>query len=87
MILRNFVAGLCFLAGGLCWLPASAEIRIAVAGPMGGQFGAFGEQMLAGAAQAVADLNAAGGVNGEGSFWKWSMTAASQTRPPPLPIS
>lgn len=65
MILRNFVAGLCFLAGGLCWLPASAEIRIAVAGPMGGQFGAFGEQMLAGAAQAVADLNAAGGVNGE----------------------
>jgi len=48
-----------------CCAPASADIRIAVAGPMEGQFGAFGEQMLAGAAQAVADINDSGGVNGE----------------------
>ena len=44
---------------------ASAEIVIAVAGPMTGQYAAFGEQMKAGAEQAVEDINAAGGVNGE----------------------
>ncbi len=44
---------------------ASADITIAVAGPMTGQYAAFGEQMKAGAEQAVADINAAGGVNGE----------------------
>ena len=65
MILQKRVAGVCLLAGCLVALPASAEIRIAVAGPMEGQFAAFGEQMLAGAVQAVADLNAGGGVNGE----------------------
>lgn len=53
------------LALGTLTMPAAADVRIAVAGPMDGQFGAFGEQMLAGAAQAVADINAAGGVNGE----------------------
>ena len=45
--------------------PALAEIVIATAGPMTGQYAAFGEQMRAGAEQAVADINAAGGVNGE----------------------
>jgi branched-chain amino acid transport system substrate-binding protein len=44
---------------------ASAEIPIAVAGPMKGQFSQLGAQMQAGAEQAVADINAAGGVNGE----------------------
>ncbi|MBN9021310.1 MAG: branched-chain amino acid ABC transporter substrate-binding protein [Rhizobiales bacterium] len=44
---------------------ASADITIAVAGPMTGQYAAFGEQMKAGAEQAVADINAAGGVMGE----------------------
>lgn len=44
---------------------ASADITIAVAGPMTGQYAAFGEQMKAGAEQAVADINAKGGVNGE----------------------
>jgi branched-chain amino acid transport system substrate-binding protein len=44
---------------------ASADITIAVAGPMTGQYAAFGEQMKAGAEQAVADINAAGGVLGE----------------------
>ncbi|MCX2722257.1 branched-chain amino acid ABC transporter substrate-binding protein [Roseibium salinum] len=50
-----------------CILPgaASAEIPIAVAGPMKGQFAEFGAQMQAGAEQAIADINAAGGVNGE----------------------
>lgn len=44
---------------------AWAEIIVAVAGPMTGQYATFGEQMKAGAEQAVADINAAGGVNGE----------------------
>ena len=39
-------------------------IRIAVAGPMTGQYASFGQQMADGAKQAVADINAAGGVNG-----------------------
>ncbi|WP_334128348.1 branched-chain amino acid ABC transporter substrate-binding protein [Sneathiella sp.] len=45
--------------------PAWADIAIATAGPMTGQYASFGQQMKAGAEQAVADINAAGGVNGE----------------------
>jgi branched-chain amino acid transport system substrate-binding protein len=49
--------------------PAMAQgqqgpIRIATAGPMTGQYAAFGAQMRAGAEQAVADINARGGVLG-----------------------
>jgi len=44
---------------------ALADIKIATAGPMTGQYASFGAQMKAGAEQAVADINAAGGVNGE----------------------
>jgi branched-chain amino acid transport system substrate-binding protein len=46
-------------------LPARADIVIGVAGPMSGAFATLGSQMKAGAEQAVADLNAAGGINGE----------------------
>lgn len=42
----------------------SGPLRIATAGPMTGQYAAFGAQMRAGAEQAVTDLNAAGGVLG-----------------------
>ncbi len=42
-----------------------AEIRVAVAGPLSGQYSWFGEQMERGAELAVEDLNAAGGVLGE----------------------
>ncbi len=45
--------------------PASAEILVAVAGPITGQYASFGAQMQAGAEQAVADINKAGGLNGE----------------------
>ncbi len=45
--------------------PAFAEILIGTAGPMTGQYASFGAQMKAGAEQAVEDINAAGGVNGE----------------------
>ena len=49
----------------LCATTAAAEILIGVAGPMTGKDAWFGEQMERGAALAVADLNAAGGVLGE----------------------
>src|SRR5467141_1491848 len=41
------------------------DITIAVAGPMTGGESAFGRQMKNGAEQAIADLNAAGGVLGK----------------------
>lgn len=44
---------------------AGADIRVAVVGPMTGQYAAFGEQMRRGAEMAVADLNAKGGVLGQ----------------------
>ena len=47
--------------------PAGAQdtITVATAGPMTGQYASFGEQMKRGAEQAVADINAAGGVLGK----------------------
>jgi branched-chain amino acid transport system substrate-binding protein len=46
--------------------PATAQdIAVATAGPITGQYASFGEQMKRGAEQAVADLNAAGGVLGK----------------------
>ena len=45
--------------------PARAQIHIATAGPMTGEYAAFGQQMKAGAQQAVADINKAGGVLGQ----------------------
>jgi branched-chain amino acid transport system substrate-binding protein len=44
---------------------AQAQIHIATAGPMTGEYAAFGDQMKKGAEQAVADLNKAGGVLGQ----------------------
>ena len=44
---------------------ALADIVIATAGPMTGQYASFGAQMKAGAEQAIEDINAAGGINGE----------------------
>jgi branched-chain amino acid transport system substrate-binding protein len=44
---------------------ARADIKIAVAGPMTGADAAVGEQMRRGAAQAVADINAQGGLLGQ----------------------
>ncbi len=45
---------------------ATAEdIVVATAGPITGQYASFGEQMKRGAEQAVADINAAGGVLGK----------------------
>lgn len=53
-------AALALLAG-----TATAQIKIGVAGPITGDLAAFGEQLKRGAEMAVADINAAGGVNGQ----------------------
>jgi branched-chain amino acid transport system substrate-binding protein len=42
-----------------------AEIAIGVVGPMSGSFALLGAQMVAGAEQAIVDINARGGVRGE----------------------
>jgi branched-chain amino acid transport system substrate-binding protein len=44
---------------------AQADIAIATAGPMTGQYASFGQQMKAGAEMAAKDINAAGGVLGQ----------------------
>jgi branched-chain amino acid transport system substrate-binding protein len=44
---------------------AQADILIAVAGPMTGQYASFGEQMRRGAEMAVKDINATGGLLGQ----------------------
>jgi branched-chain amino acid transport system substrate-binding protein len=44
---------------------ANAQIKIGVAGPVTGANAAFGAQLKNGAEQAVEDINAAGGVNGQ----------------------
>ena len=60
--LRLGAVALCF---GLCTGPVMAQdITVAIAGPMTGQYASFGMQLKTGAEQAVADINAAGGVLG-----------------------
>ena len=54
-------SALALLGGGAAW----ADVTIATAGPMTGQYAVFGEQMKHGAELAVKDINAKGGVNGE----------------------
>lgn len=65
--MANFKTGLLTAAAAIALFAGSAhaEILIATAGPMTGPYAAFGEQMKRGAEQAVADINAAGGVMGE----------------------
>ncbi len=62
---RGGIAALALLAG-LAWVgPAGAQIRIGVAGPITGSNATFGVQLKEGAEQAVADINARGGVLGQ----------------------
>ena len=62
---KYLLASVAAVAGVAMSTAAFADIVIATAGPMTGQYASFGAQMKAGAEQAVADINAAGGVNGE----------------------
>jgi branched-chain amino acid transport system substrate-binding protein len=61
---RLVVVAVVVFAVALGW-PARAEVLIGVAGPITGKNAWFGEQMARGAAQAVANINAAGGVLGQ----------------------
>src|SRR3954467_1487289 len=45
--------------------PASAQIKLGVAGPLTGGSAAFGAQLKNGTEQAVEDINAAGGIMGQ----------------------
>ena len=45
--------------------PASAQVKVGVAGPITGEYATFGKQLTDGAEQAVADINAKGGVLGQ----------------------
>jgi branched-chain amino acid transport system substrate-binding protein len=62
--MKKFILGTA-LAVGLTTPALAQDITIATIGPMTGQYASFGAQMKAGAEQAVADINAAGGVNGK----------------------
>ncbi len=60
------IAGACLLiAGAPLAAHAQAEAVIGVAGPMSGDFAIFGKEMQDGAAQAIADINQNGGVDGQ----------------------
>lgn len=63
--MRKILTAATALTIGLGIGVANAEIKIAVVGPMTGQYASFGAQMQAGAEQAVEDLNAKGGVMGQ----------------------
>jgi len=67
MLRRTLFVGTAALAAvlTLAAAPASAQIKIASAGPMTGEYATFGKQLKDGADQAVADINAKGGVLGQ----------------------
>jgi branched-chain amino acid transport system substrate-binding protein len=54
-----------FSSGAQTGAMAQGDIPIAAIGPMTGQYASFGAQFKHGAEMAVADINAAGGVNGK----------------------
>lgn len=62
---RIVVLAVAALAAALAVGPAgAAELKVAVVGPITGEYAAFGEQMRRGADMAVKDINARGGVLG-----------------------
>ena len=62
---KFLLSGVVFAAGLAFAGAASADVIIGVAGPLTGPNAAFGSQLQKGAEQAAADINAAGGINGE----------------------
>ena len=65
MMLRKLLVVSVIAIAALYAIAARAEVLIGVAGPMTGASAWFGVQMARGAALAVADLNAKGGVLGQ----------------------
>jgi branched-chain amino acid transport system substrate-binding protein len=62
---QRLTLGLAFGLGLAFANPASAQIKLGVAGPITGGSAAFGAQLKNGTEQAVADINAAGGILGQ----------------------
>src|SRR5689334_12321895 len=63
---KTFLVGAALgLAATLAAGPARAEVKIALVGPITGQYAIFGDQMKRGAEYMVARLNKNGGINGE----------------------
>ena len=62
---KKLLAGLTLGLGLALAVPAHAQIRLGVAGPMTGSSAAFGAQLRNGVEQAVEDINAAGGILGQ----------------------
>jgi branched-chain amino acid transport system substrate-binding protein len=62
---KTLLAGVALAAGILVASGANAQIKFGVAGPMTGPNAAFGKQLSDGVEQAVEDINAAGGINGQ----------------------
>jgi branched-chain amino acid transport system substrate-binding protein len=67
MLKRTLFASVAAVAmlGVMAAAPAEAQIKIGTAGPITGSNATFGAQLKAGAEQAVADINAKGGVLGK----------------------
>ena len=63
--MRKSLGLIAVAAAALVATPALAQIKIGSAGPMTGQYAAFGEQLRRGATMAIEEINAAGGVNGQ----------------------
>nr|WP_294518880.1 branched-chain amino acid ABC transporter substrate-binding protein [uncultured Rhodopila sp.] len=63
--LLGAAATVAILLTGAAMPGRAQQIHVAVAGPITGEYAAFGSQMKEGAEQAVADLNKAGGVLGK----------------------
>lgn len=61
--MKKFLPALAVLL--LAAAPARADITIGIAGPFSGENAFFGEQMRHGAEQFIADVNGAGGINGQ----------------------
>jgi branched-chain amino acid transport system substrate-binding protein len=60
-LLTGLALGLVFAASG----SANAQIKLGLGAPITGQNASFGAQLKNGAEQAVEDINAAGGINGQ----------------------
>lgn len=65
LVKKNLLAALATAAIIVSGSVTHAEVLLGVAAPITGPNAAFGAQILRGAEQAVADLNAAGGINGK----------------------
>ena len=61
----KLLAGLTLGLGLALAVPAHAQIRLGVAGPITGPNASFGAQLRNGVEQAVEDINAAGGILGQ----------------------